>query len=313
MSNEEENKASNITELNNSLSTNYTTITSLNSIKSEKYLLSDLKKDMKFDNNIEKTSKENEYLEEIYYNLLLEEKNLKIRPKFGYLKYQKEIKGEMRAILVDWLDQVHYKCHFKIETLYQTIWIIDTVLSYKKISRSSLQLLGIASLYISCKFNEIYYPKIYEFVAFTDNAYKEYELLGMEKEILKIVNFNICIPTSIQFYQIIAKIFEFNEEQYNLGKYFMESALIDYDLVYFSPSIIALSCVYIVMKYFSLKNYKSIYKIHYFFEAENMEKTIKNSARKLCFLVKNLSESNLTAIKEKYSSIEFNSVSKLCE
>lgn len=268
---------------------------------------------MKLSNNIENTLYENEYLEEIYYNLLLEEKNLKVKPKFGYLKYQKEINAEMRAILIDWLDQVHFKYHFKIETLYQTIWIIDTVLSYRKIFRSSLQLLGIASLYISCKFNEIYYPKSFEFIAITDNAYKEYELLEMEKEILKVVDFNICSPTSILFYQILSKIFQLNEEQYNFGKYFLESSLIKYDMIYFSPSIIALSCIYIAMKYFSLNNYKYLYKIHYFIEAENLENSIKNSARKLCFLVKDLSKSNLTAIKEKYSSTQFHCVSKLCE
>ena len=115
-------------------------------------------------------------IEEIYFNLLLEEKDLKIKPIYGYFTNQKDINEKMRAILVDWIVQVHYNLKCKIETLYLTIWIIDTYLSNKKIQRSQLQLLGIASLLISCKINEICYPNILNFVKLTDYAFQKIEL-----------------------------------------------------------------------------------------------------------------------------------------
>ena len=151
----------------------------------------------------------------------------------------------MRAILVDWIVHVHYNLKCKIETLYLTIWIIDTYLSNKKIQRSQLQLLGIASLLISCKINEICYPNILNFVKLTDYAFQKIELLEMEKDILHVLDFNLCVPTSIEFFQILSKLFELNEIQINFGKYFLESVLIDYDMIYFSPSIIAFSSIYI--------------------------------------------------------------------
>ena len=254
-----------------------------------------------------------EYFEEILYNLFLEENKFKIKPKYGYMEKQKKINIQMRAILVDWLVEVQYKANFKIETLYQSIWIIDSYLSFEKIEITKLQLLGITALLISCKFNEIYYPKLEEFIRITNNTYKKSEFLEMEKEILKVLEFEIFFPSSIQFYQIISKIFNFDEEQDYFGKYFLESSLIDYDMISFSPSIIAISCAYIVMKYFKIKNYKYLYRINPFIDNEFMQNLVKESARNLCFLVKNLSKSNLRSIVLKYSSKQFLEVAKNCE
>lgn len=122
----------------------------------------------------------------------------------------------------------------------------------------------------------------------------------MEKDILHVLDFNLCVPTSIEFFQILSKLFELNEIQINFGKYFLESVLIDYDMIYFSPSIIAFSSIYIIMKFFKLKHYKYLFRIYSLINSEKLEKIIKDCGRKMCFLVKNLSESNLNSIKEKY-------------
>jgi len=254
-----------------------------------------------------------EYQEEILYNLFLEEKTLKIKPKYGYMKNQKSINIQMRAILINWLIEVQYKEKFKIETLYQSIWIIDSYLSLKEMEISKFQLLGITALLISCKYNEIYYPKLEEFIQITDNAYKKCELLEMEKEVLKILEFEIASPTSIQFYQIISKIFKFDEKQDYFGKFFLESSLIEYDMISFSPSLIAISSVYIIMKFFKIENYKYLFQINPFIDYEFAQNLIKELARKLCFLVENLSKSNLRSIILKYSSKEFLDVAKYCD
>lgn len=50
-------------------------------------------------------------------------------PEYGYMKKQKDINEKMRAILVDWLIEVHYKFKLNAETLFITISIIDRYLS----------------------------------------------------------------------------------------------------------------------------------------------------------------------------------------
>ena len=90
----------------------------------------------------------------------------------------------MRAILIDWLVDVHLRFSLKEETLYLTINIIDRYLSVAKIQRNILQLVGVASMLIACKFEEIYSPDLKDFVYVTDNAYKIKEILECEASIL---------------------------------------------------------------------------------------------------------------------------------
>ena len=265
-----------------------------------------------FNSNEENISFSGEYLNEIYSNLLQDEKNLLYKPKIGYMNMQNDINEQMRAILIDWLIEVHYRFRLKSETLFQTVWIIDTYLSMFPIIRARLQLLGIASLLISCKSQEIYYPQLNELIDITDGAYIKDELIEMEAHVLKVLNFNIVSPTSNDFYNIIAKAFNFDNRQFFLGKYFLESSLIDYQMIKYSSSVIAVSCAYIVMKFFSINNYKCLYSDEVI--KENCpQKVIKDAAREICFLVKNLSESSLKAVKDKYSLPQFLNVAQYCE
>ena len=285
----------------------------INNNKNNEQLISEKKLfEYTFSSNSEKTLFVGEYLDEIYSNLLSDEKLMKFSPMIGYMERQSDINEQMRAILIDWLVEVHYRFRLKSETLFQTVWIIDTYLSLVEITRAKLQLLGIASLLIACKSQEIYYPQLNEFIDITDGAYAKNELIDMEKKVLKILDFNIVAPTANDFYNIITKAFCFDQKQFYLGKYFLESSLIDYRMIKYSSSVIGVSCAYIVMKFFGIDNYKILYKNEVV--KENCpQKVIKEAARDICFLVKNLSQSTLKAVKDKYSLNHFLNVVQYCE
>ena len=285
----------------------------INNNKNNEQLISEKKLfEYTFSSNSEKTLFVGEYLDEIYSNLLSDEKLMKFSPMIGYMERQSDINEQMRAILIDWLVEVHYRFRLKSETLFQTVWIIDTYLSLVEITRAKLQLLGIASLLIACKSQEIYYPQLNEFIDITDGAYAKHELIDMEKKVLKILDFNIVAPTANDFYNIITKAFCFDQKQFYLGKYFLESSLIDYRMIKYSSSVIGVSCAYIVMKFFGIDNYKILYKNEVV--KENCpQKVIKEAARDICFLVKNLSQSTLKAVKDKYSLNHFLNVVQYCE
>lgn len=253
-----------------------------------------------------------EYLNDIYSNLLKDEQVMQYKPKFGYMCIQTDINEQMRAILIDWLIEVHYRYRLKNRTLYQIVWIIDTYLSRHSIQRAELQLLGIASLLISCKSREIYYPQLSELIDITDGAYVKEELIKMEAHILQVLQYNIISPIPTDFYDIIAKSFNFDKKQYYLGEYFMESSLIDYQMVKYPPSVIAIASAYIVMKFFGINNYRSLYS-NDVIKSSSPQKTIKDAAREICVLVKNLSQSSLKAIKDKYSLPQFLNVALFCE
>lgn len=85
----------------------------------------------------------------------------------------------MRSILVDWLVYVHLKFKLQPETLFMAINLIDRYLSKNTIMRNKLQLVGVASLFIASKFEEIYAPELKDFVYVCDNAYTKEEILGI--------------------------------------------------------------------------------------------------------------------------------------
>ena len=106
-----------------------------------------------------------EYIDSIYYNLLLEEEiGIESKAEYNYMKNQNEINEQMRSILIDWIIDVHHKFNFTDETLFMTTSIIDRFLTCKKITRSKLQLLGVTALMISCKHEEIDLPKADDFI-----------------------------------------------------------------------------------------------------------------------------------------------------
>jgi cyclin B len=250
-----------------------------------------------------------EYLDEIYQNLILDEKLSNLKINCNYMKNQIYINDQMRAILVDWLIEVHQNFKFQRNTLFQTIYIIDLYLSYEVVYKEHFQLLGIASLLISAKENEVVYPSLEKFIGITDNAYNKSELLKMEIQVLQALNFEVIIPTTEEYYNILSKIFNFNKSQNHLGEYFLDSALVDYNMLKYKYSTIGLACIYIVMKFYGLNGYKDLYSSKLIMGFSS-QKTIKDCAKELCFLVKNLSKSNLKAAKEKYSSEEYDNVAR---
>jgi cyclin B len=67
-----------------------------------------------------------------------------------------------------------------LETLYLTVNVIDRYLSLKQVRRSKLQLVGVASLLLASKYEEIYPPELRDLVYITDRAYNKQEILQME-------------------------------------------------------------------------------------------------------------------------------------
>lgn len=59
-------------------------------------------------------------------------------PNFGYMEIQDEVNERMRAILIDWLFDVHLKFKLLPETLFLTFDYIDLFLEKFKATRENL-------------------------------------------------------------------------------------------------------------------------------------------------------------------------------
>ena len=255
-----------------------------------------------------------EYIDTIYYNLLIEEnEGITPKPEYNYMKKQTEINEQMRSILVDWIIDIHCKFGSTDETLFMTILSIDRYLSVRKISRSKLQLLGVAALMISCKHEEIDLPKADDFIYITDNAYTRNEIFKMENDILHLFKFCLLYPSPIKFYEMLSINFKFSKKQFFMGKYLMESFLIDIKNIKYKSSIISCACTYIVMKFFKMNNYHDSYDKKWYLidETNNIEHSVKECAKDICLFVDNIHKSNYLSTQKKYSKPEYEKVAQL--
>ena len=134
-----------------------------------------------------------EYSEQIFDHMLSTESALQPSPTF--MSTQTEITETMRGILIDWLVEVHVKFKLLPETIYLTTNLIDRYLTHAKVNRNKLQLVGVASMLIATKYEEIYAPEVRDFVYITDNAYTADEILEMEYRILKALDFDVTTPS----------------------------------------------------------------------------------------------------------------------
>ena len=258
-----------------------------------------------------------DYTNIIYYNLLVEEnQELNPKPINTYMKSQKEINEQMRSILVDWIIDVHYKFGFTDETLFMTILIIDRYCSIEQVTRIKYQCLGITALMISCKHEEINVPKVEDFIYITDNAYTKEEVFKMENDVLSKLNFELLYPSPIKFYEYLSLHFNFSKKYHMLGKYLMETFLLDLKWIKYKPSIISCACAYIVMKFFKMENYRQSYEKKFYLLDENVNTIpighgVKDCAQDICIYVDNINNTNLLSCQKKYTKGEFERVATL--
>lgn len=123
---------------------------------------------------------------------------LRYAPSPIYMARQVDINERMRAILIDWLIEVHLKFKLEVDTMFLTVQLIDRFLQCKTVWREKLQLVGVSAMLIASKYEEIYAPEVRDFVYISDNAYSHEEVVAMESLMLNcfqvwyIFSFLVC-------------------------------------------------------------------------------------------------------------------------
>ncbi|XP_047180289.1 putative cyclin-A3-1 [Vigna umbellata] len=181
-----------------------------------------------------------EYLHEM-------EMQKKRRPTVDYIeKVQKLFTPTMRAILVDWLVEVGEEYKLLPDTLHLSVSYIDRFLSVNPVNKSRLQLLGVSSMLIASKYEEIDPPCVNDFCSITDYTYDKAEVVKMEADILQSLKFEMGNPTVNTFLRRFAdNEMTPNSQSEFLGRYLAELSLLDYDCLKFLPSVVAASAVFL--------------------------------------------------------------------
>ncbi|KAL6504185.1 hypothetical protein OROGR_026108 [Orobanche gracilis] len=183
-----------------------------------------------------------EYIDDIYeYYKRNENKNC-VPPT--YMAHQFDINERMRAILIDWLIEVHYKFELMEETLYLMVNIIDRFLAIQPVLRKKLQLVGVTAMLLACKYEEVSVPIVDDLIVISDNAYCRKEILDMEKMMINTLQFNLSVPTPYSFMRRFLKAAQSDKTLELLSFFIVELCLVEYEMLRFSPSLLAAAAVF---------------------------------------------------------------------
>ncbi|KAJ4959087.1 hypothetical protein NE237_026198 [Protea cynaroides] len=253
------------------------------------------------------------YVADIYNNLRVAE--LVRRPSSNFMEIlQRDITQSMRGILIDWLVEVADEYKLVPDTLYLAVYIIDRFLSANYMERQRLQLLGITSMLIASKYEEICAPRVEEFCLITDNTYTKGEVLQMESQVLNYLGFQLSAPTAKTFlrrflraaqasYKVPSLELEF------LANYLSELTLIEYTFLKFIPSLIAASAVFLARWTLdqSCRPWNPTLEHYTTYKASDLKVTVLA----LQDLQMNTNGCPLNAIREKYKQHKYKCVATL--
>ncbi|XP_072183920.1 G1/S-specific cyclin-E2 isoform X2 [Excalfactoria chinensis] len=163
---------------------------------------------------------------------------LKKENRYAHCKHftslHSSLQPHMRSILLDWLLEVCEVYALHRETFYLAQDFFDRfMLTQKNINKSMLQLIGITSLFIASKLEEIYAPKIQEFAYVTDGACSEDDIVGMELIMLKALKWELCPVTIISWLNLYLQVDALKDvpkvllPQYSQEKFIQIAQLLD--------------------------------------------------------------------------------------
>jgi len=214
----------------------------------------------------------------------------------NYMSKQKDINTTMRAILVDWLIDVHIRFKLKTETLFITINILDRYLEKEQVKRDYLQLIGVTAVFISSKYEEIYPPELKDFVYITDYAYTKEQILCAEQKVLCTLGFNLNPPTSKRFLQRLSMLYPVPNKALFLAQYLLELSLIESGMLKYEPSVLACSALSVGSELYG---------------GEEIAGCSEECKENMMIMLKEAPNGSLQAVRKKFSTEQFLGVARI--
>jgi cyclin B len=248
---------------------------------------------------------------EVFINIKKIQKIFKINS--DYMRFQSDINFKMRSILIDWLIDVHFKFKLCSKTLYLCINIVDRFMSTKSIVRQKLQLLGITSMLLASKYEELYAPETKDFVYISDNAYTKDDIFKMENLIFCSLNFQLFYPSPLTFLGYWLKLLKAKKNEILFSMYSLEITLQENYFLGHCQNSLALTSLFCSYKFLRLDFDQNMQ----FKFGENFDKNFfkgkdfKNSFNMIsCLLLNNQNEKQkLSGTKRKYSGKKYGQIS----
>ncbi|XP_062374941.1 G2/mitotic-specific cyclin-B2-like [Sardina pilchardus] len=247
-----------------------------------------------------------EYVKDIYAYLRSLELQQTIRAKYmtGY-----EINERMRALLIDWLIQVHSRFQLLPETLYMTVAILDRFLQVQPVSRRKLQLVGVTAMLLASKYEEMFAPEVGDFAYITDNAFSRAQIREMEVLILRGLNFELGRPLPLHFLRRASKAGNADIGKHTLAKYLLELTMTDFEMVHYRPSELAAAASCLSQLVIEGQKWTPTQQHYSTYDEAHLKPIMQHMAKNVVKVNEGLTKH--VAVKNKYASHKLMSISQL--
>uniref|UniRef100_A0A8C5EM98 Cyclin N-terminal domain-containing protein 2-like n=1 Tax=Gouania willdenowi TaxID=441366 RepID=A0A8C5EM98_GOUWI len=157
------------------------------------------------------------------------------RYSFASADFPRHFTDVTRAILVDWIIQVHEIMNFQEETLYLAIHLLNRSLRLTKVTTANLQLLGMVCLFLAAKKEESILPDVSGLCFLMDYTYTKHQLLRMERKVLYGLKFELSYCPPLHFLLLFATIARCSAMVVWMARYLLELSLLEDNCVVFPP------------------------------------------------------------------------------
>lgn len=163
--------------------------------------------------------------------------------------------------------------------------------------------MGVAAMFLACKYEEMYAPDIGDFVYITDNAYTKNEILQMEMVIARTLDYSFGRPLPLHFLRRYSKAGRATPAHHVMAKFFLEQCLVHYEMCHYPPSLIAAAAMYLAFFVIGDNNIQEKEYIwtntlaHYSTYTKN---DVAPVVREIAELIVNVEKSKYQAVRKKY-------------
>jgi len=245
-----------------------------------------------------------EYMPDLYMGLKSGEAKVKVCSNFLH-RGPPHINAQMRAILVDWLLEVHLKYRLQPVTLFLAVNILDRYLQANTVDKRILQLVGAVSLMLAAKFEEINPPEMKDITYVCDNAFTMKDTLQMETKVITSLAFNLTVPTAAHFIDLYQRANRCDKKHCFVVQYLLELTLGEAGMIGELPSKVAAAATLLSNRLLSREACWPDAMSSYTGYGEAM---LENVVQKMRQLLSSARTNNLQAVFRKFSRECFGSV-----
>ena len=225
---------------------------------------------------------------------------------------------ENRKVLVDWMIRISHEMRLLRESLYLGVSVFDRfIMIYSEAQENKLntsfeldyELIALASLYTGCKYEELKFPTVNDFIMISKYKYSQEEFFRAESEILRTLGWRMNYYHPMNFFDYFTIGFEIEKEAYHFAQFMLEVLLFTGANQKFKNSIIGAGLMYLVLKIFKRRSWDLKLTQKTFYTKREVVKAGEEFYRILETFWK--TENKKNAVLEKYSEIFYSKIGKM--